>query len=884
MITFGLAVSICISKSLRNSKSYRHIKRYKWNENSDAKFKLHLTNQQNVQLINNLMQNDIEDVNGFMDILTKLLNDTANKSLKRKATKRKGHKKWFNQSCNKLKNEVKSLAKKLSSDPKNGNLRNTFFQTKKIYKKSIKNARITFKQNLAEKLQEASTSDPKSYWKLLDELKNIDAHEKVSNCPISSEEWVNHFKHLFKPHPLSNTVEEQDVFQELTNLEKQKMFNELSFKITHEEIEKAIRGLKPGKAAGPDNLISEIIKASATIILPPLQKAFNHILVRGTYPILWSEGIITALHKKGSLYDPDNYRGITVGNAIGKLFGMVLNNRLSAFCDSREIINERQSSHRKKCRTTDNVFIIKSLFEKYCQKNNMKLYTCFVDFRKAFDSIWHDALFLKLQRLGISGPFYDVIKNMYQKVTATVKGPNGELSNTFAIKRGVKQGDILSPLLFNLFINDVIPLFEENDSTPLKLIEQTVGCLLYADDLVILSSSPEGLQKSLNKLHSYCSKWKLEVNLKKSKVMCFTKSKKIPFKHFTYGECELDNVEIFTYLGIEISHSGSFKLAQKYMADKATRAAFKLRNLLHNSGLPPQTSLRLFDQLIKPICLYGSEIWGTEFIKPHDTTSKFFASMEKLACEKVNLSFSKFILGVHKKAQTSAIRGDLGRFPLGIDVVANIMKYEAHLESKHPNSLLGEALRTSKSIPVKQISNSWATRCSHIKTFIEKSAGEFIVDHTNRQCIKKFLERQYQNVWISNISQEPKMRSYILFKNTFILEDYLAIANEKHRIAMSKLRVSAHTLAIERGRYTRPVTPINERVCKTCTGNVIEDELHFLIDCERHATQRSQLFTKISNKCMQFSNLNNQDKFVYMLSSGTDTAKFVAAFIFENLT
>ncbi len=151
---------------------------------------------------------------------------------------------------------------------------------------------------------------------------------------------------------------------------------------------------------------------------------------------------------------------------------------------------------------------------------------------------------------------------------------------------------------------------------------------------------------------------------------------------------------------------------------------------------------------------------------------------------------------------------------------------------------------------------------------------------------QKFLERQYQNLWIGNVSQEPKMRSYILFKNTFILEDYLAIAKEKHRIEMSKLRVSAHTLAIERGRYTRPVTPINERVCKTCTGNVIEDELHFLIDCERHATQRSKLFTKISNKCMPFSNLNNQlqDKFVYMLSSGTDIAKYVAAFIFENLT
>ncbi len=96
-------------------------------------------------------------------------------------------------------------------------------------------------------------------------------------------------------------------------------------------------------------------------------------------------------------------------------------------------------------------------------------------------------------------------------------------SESFPVKRGVKQGDILSPMFFNIFINDVIPLFQEPDSIPPKLKLSTLGCLLYADDLVILSTSQQGLQASMNKLQNYCEKWKLEVNMAKSKVMCLKK-------------------------------------------------------------------------------------------------------------------------------------------------------------------------------------------------------------------------------------------------------------------------------------------------------------------------------------------------------------------------
>ena len=147
--------------------------------------------------------------------------------------------------------------------------------------------------------------------------------------------------------------------------------------------------------------------------------------------------------------------------------------------------------------------------------DNKKLYSCFIDFRKAFDSIWHSALFLKLQKLGIGGPFYNIIKDMYKTVTARVRCGQ-TLSEKFRIQKGVKQGDILSPLLFNIFLNDLIPLLNDPENTPPTLLTKDVGCLLYADDLVILSTSKEGLQRSLDKLNQYCPTWKLDINVAKS--------------------------------------------------------------------------------------------------------------------------------------------------------------------------------------------------------------------------------------------------------------------------------------------------------------------------------------------------------------------------------
>ena len=180
----------------------------------------------------------------------------------------------------------------------------------------------------------------------------------------------------------------------------------------------------------------------------------------------------------------------------------------------------------KDSRANDHVLTLKTLVNKHVtDQKGKKLYACFVDFQKAFDSVWHEALFRKLENIGINGNLINIIKNIYQLTQCAVK-INGKSTKCFKYEKGVEQGNPLSPILFNLFMNDIFEAVK-NDSF-ITLDGQTkIDALMYADDLIILASSPEELQKSLDGLSAYCEKWKLNVNVKKTKCLTFSRGSNV---------------------------------------------------------------------------------------------------------------------------------------------------------------------------------------------------------------------------------------------------------------------------------------------------------------------------------------------------------------------
>ena len=193
-----------------------------------------------------------------------------------------------------------------------------------------------------------------------------------------------------------------------------------------------------------------------------------------------------------------NYQGICVSSALLKILCSLLNNRIQSFCTENGLIHKNQIGFQKNCRTTDHIFTLKTLVKKYVTVGKEKLYTCFVDFQKAFDSVWHKGLFHKLSNNGISGKSLSLIFNLYNKTQCAIKR-NNDITDFFRYSKGVRQGCPLSPILFNLYVNDLFNIIDQNSTPGVYLKEgNTINVLMYADDFVLVSRSKEGLQRQID--------------------------------------------------------------------------------------------------------------------------------------------------------------------------------------------------------------------------------------------------------------------------------------------------------------------------------------------------------------------------------------------------
>jgi hypothetical protein len=220
------------------------------------------------------------------------------------------------------------------------------------------------------------------------------------------------------------------------------------------------------------------------------------------------------------------------------------------------------------------MFVLKTLIDKYTQQGSKHLYTCFVDFRKAFDTVWHIGLLYKLRNSGVSDLLYNVIKNTF----LSVKVNNIYLTDNFQSFVGERQGDNLIPTLFKLFVNDIPNIFDDSCS-PVSLLTRKLHCLLYVNDLVLLSESPQGLQNSLTKLSHYCDEWGLQINISKTKSLVFNNTGRTTSHEFYINNIPIENCRNYVYLGVTFSISGSFTEAKYNLCHKGLKALFKVTKM-----------------------------------------------------------------------------------------------------------------------------------------------------------------------------------------------------------------------------------------------------------------------------------------------------------------
>ena len=360
-------------------------------------------------------------INEFQNIIL----EASKKYQKIRKTKRRSkinnvaNKKWFDKDCRLKRHHLRKLANQKHRNPTNTEIRNEYHTALKDYKNTLQITKNKFHQDKIEQLENA-TNDPILFWKILkNSTDEINPNER-SKTPSQSQ-WLNHFQTLHSEHTI--TEKQEETLKLLKESERFKdQFNDLDKTITEEELLTATRKLKSKKAVYSDKIRNEMIKLGANIAPQSFLKVFNKILESGRFPETWTEGLITPIYKSGNSLDPNNYRGICVSSCMGKLFCSILNTRLMDFVKEKKLIHQSQIGFIPGNRTADHSLTLKTLHDKFINQNeNKKIYACFVDFKKAFDSVWHQGLFYQLLQNKIGGHFYDLITDMYSNTKCGIK-------------------------------------------------------------------------------------------------------------------------------------------------------------------------------------------------------------------------------------------------------------------------------------------------------------------------------------------------------------------------------------------------------------------------------------------------------------------------------
>ena len=830
-------------------------KKYVWNVESPAKF-YNVLNSEKIQLkigkLRDLFKTDCSP-DLISSELTSIFHSAANASLKPKPSKHKesksspGKKKWFDSDCRNLKKELNSFSKQKHRDPFNELARIKYRDKLKQYKCLLHLKRQNFWDKQITKLQSSLHND--NFWNT---WKDFDEQIKKESIAIQDGMiWENYYKKLYSSDKSANTH---------CSANENSNNATLNDKIETKELIDTISKLKNKKAAGFDGISNEMIKNCNPEMIEMIKMTLNLTLSKGLVPKAWCQGLITPIYKKGCKTNPDNYRGICVGNALLKLLCLLLNNRLKLYLREENIIHNNQIGFEEKCRTTDHLLTLKALINKHVHDTSKKkVHAAFIDFRKAFDTVWHCGLFQKLQNYGIDGNFLNTIKCIYDRTECAVK-INNQCTNFFKCSKGVRQGCPLSPTLFNLYINDLIDELNKTNPTPLDLGHEPITCLVYADDLIILSSSHDGLQQCLNSLSKYCHQWKLEVNNDKSKCMTFYKNNTKYKQNFNINNSPLENVTEFTYLGITINAACNFKDTLSTLSSKANRALLALNSRYKIKSLPIKAALKLFDSTIAPILLYGSEVWG-----PYLNRNQNFWDNSEV--ERMHTQFLKRLLGVNRSTTNALVRGELGRYPLSIPLNCRTNSFIKHIlnESK-PHSLVSQALEYENSVNHRPTIASYVNNLNDDLKKNELNTDSFtsLTKHATREA----LIQSHQIQWTNNLNHCPKALSYKTYKSQITYENYLSlIASRSHRRILSKLRLSDHCLAIEKGRHFKPPLEREKRFCKSCQ-NTVENETHFILSCQKYASERTMFLNIAQNLCPNFINIpTDEQKLIYLMSN-----------------
>ena len=713
-------------------------------------------------------------------------------------------------------------------------------------------------------IENMSKHNPKDFWKKMKQLgpRNSKVPFKVEqNGNLTSDienvlgTWKNEFEKLFNPKQTGDPIFASNIEEQKSRLENEMATNsesQLNQPILLTEVQKAIRSCKCNKSPGIDRIPNEVIKHPNVENL--LLKIYQYCFENGIVPKIWLRSLIKPIPKSAEKnpYLPLNYRGISLISCIGKVYSSILNSRLTFHLEEYNVLVDEQNGFRKSRSCEDHTFVLSSIID--TRKSEGKAtFAAFIDLSKAFDSINRNMLFYKLLTNRIHGKFYNAVVALYEETECCVQ-INNLTTEWFGTLQGVRQGDNLSPTLFNVYINDLAKDLKEM-GLGVSLDNINICVLLYADDIVLISENEENLQKMLDYVSDWCYKWQMKVNVDKTKIVHF-RNKRKPRSKFEYkiNESKIECVDSYQYLGIVFDEHLTFEKCAKALTDSGGRALGSIISKFKQfKNVGYNTFTKLYDTGVNSIISYGASVWG-------HGNDKFGQLVQNRAM--------RYFLGVHKNAPIHAIQADMGWTSVKYQYYLCVVRFWNRLVKMQNDRL---TKRVGEYLLIHLNDSNWISRLYDILEKVKKT--DYILE--GREIDLFEIKYQFSDLmheeWSSSVGYKPKLRNYTKFKQELYVEDYVKVnICRMQRSLIAQLRMGILPLNIETGRYFRK--PLNERLCLLCDQNQIEDEYHFLCVCPVYKVERERFCSSIPG----FEHLLPENQLISMMTSKiTNLVKYV---------
>ena len=421
-----------------------------------------------------------------------------------------------------------------------------------------------------------------------------------------------------------------------------------TIEVTENEVFKALSKLKPDKSAGPDDIHPAILREAAAELTKPLTILFQKSLSEGNLPEVWNKGNITPIHKKGPRNEAGNYRPVSLTSVVCKLLESIIRDHMLNYFNNTVITEFQHGFVRGRSCLTN----LLEVFEHWTSSmdEGYGVDVIYLDYRKAFDTVPHKRLLMKLKMLGIRGNVLKCIANFLQNRMMRVI-VNGECSDWVYVLSGIPQGSVLGPLLFLIFVNDLPDWIKTN-------------IRMFADDTkiwtkIVTEEDVAKLQDDLNSLCEWSRKWLLQFNPEKCVVMHIGHNMDSRYYLSQGGQnCELKSVTEEKDLGVLAT--SKLKVSQQCVqaACKASKVVGMIRRQF--PVLDKHSFMILYKGFVRPHLEYAIQAWSPYLRKDIECLERVQRKATKLVQGLKKLSYVERLERLHLTTlEKRRLRGDL---------------------------------------------------------------------------------------------------------------------------------------------------------------------------------------------------------------------------------